>query len=367
MTFSFTVTEKDAKARAGIITTPHGKVNTPVFMPVGTQGTVKTLTPDDLKSLGASMMLSNTYHLYLRPGHELIKEFGGLHSFARWEPPILTDSGGFQVYSLGKLRKISEDGVKFQSHLDGSSHLLTPEKAVKIQQAIGADIIMAFDECTPYPATFDYTKNSMELTHRWAKRCIVTWRNREEQVLFGIVQGGMFKELRKQSVSVLSEMDFPGYGVGGLSVGESKDMMMEMAEISIQGLPEDKPRYMMGVGTPQDILKAIAMGYDMFDCVLPTRNARNGTLFTNSGKLNIKNAGHARENSPLDPHCPCHTCKTYSRAYLRHLYQAGEVSVLRLLTMHNLYFYFDLVKKAQKAIAENRYSEYYHSVLKRYE
>ena len=369
MAFSFTVkaTDKNTKARTGFFETPHGRVNTPVFMPVGTQGTVKTLTPKDLKNLESQMMLSNTYHLYLRPGHETIKEFGGLHSFAGWDRPILTDSGGFQVYSLGKLRKITPEGVRFQSHIDGSSHLFTPQRAIKIQEAIGADIIMAFDECTPYPATYEYTKNSMELTHDWAAKCLEAWTNRDKQALFGIVQGGMFDDLRKESTSVLVDMDFPGYAVGGLSVGESKEMMRDLSELSAGLLPADKPRYLMGVGTPHDILAGILVGFDMFDCVLPTRNGRNGTLFTSQGKVNIRNSKYARDDSPLDPDCPCYTCQTFSRAYLRHLYQADEVSVLRLLSMHNLRFYFDLVKKAQKAIAENRYSEYYQSVLASYE
>ena len=360
MAFSFQLTGQDDKsgARTGLIQTDHGPVKTPVFMPVGTQGTVKTLSPQDLRDLASPMMLSNTYHLYLRPGHDLIREIGGLHTFSAWDRPILTDSGGFQVFSLGKLRKINEEGVRFQSHIDGSSHLITPERSIEIQQALGSDIMMAFDECTPYPATREYAKNSMELTHRWAARCKEAW-TRDDLALFGIVQGGMYQDLRVQSVDALAMLDLPGYAIGGLSVGESKDMMREMTQVCTDRMPTDKPRYLMGVGTPEDILSAIAMGVDMFDCVLPTRNARNGTLFTSLGKINIKNARHADDPAPLDPNCACTTCTDYSRAYLRHLYRAGEVSVLRLLTQHNLYFYFRMMENAQIAIAENRYLDYY--------
>jgi queuine tRNA-ribosyltransferase len=360
MAFSFSVSAKDknTRARSGLLKTPHGDVRTPVFMPVGTQGTVKTLTPHDLKELGSPMMLSNTYHLYLRPGHELIERFGGLHEFAKWDRPLLTDSGGYQVYSLGKLRKITEEGVRFQSHLDGSSHLFTPERAIEIQQALGADIIMAFDECTPYPATEQYTKDSMEMTHRWALRCKEAWTHTDSQTLFGIVQGGMFPELRKQSADALVDMDFPGYSIGGLSVGEDKQIMADMTDLCTERLPEDKPRYLMGVGTPRDILRAIGAGVDMFDCVIPTRNARNGTVFTSEGKVNIKNAKHVDDPQPLDSKCDCYTCTNFSRAYLSHLFRAGEVSILRLLTIHNLHFYLRMMEGAQKAIAENRYSEY---------
>ena len=367
MGFSFEVNhfDHDTSARSGTIKTPSGTIRTPVFMPVGTQGTVKTLSPFDLRYLEAPIMLSNTYHLYLRPGHELIEKMGGLHRFAAWDRPILTDSGGYQVFSLGKLRKISEEGVRFQSHIDGSSHLITPERAIEIQQALGSDIMMAFDECTPYPSTLEYTRSSMELTHRWAKRCLDAW-TRKENALFGIVQGGMVEDLRKESVDTLVELDFPGYSIGGLSVGESKQMMYEMTDLCAGRLPQGKPRYLMGVGMPEDILKAIGYGVDMFDCVIPTRNARNATLFTTKGKLNIKNARYADDETPLDPNCGCPTCKAYSRAYLRHLYQAGEVSVLRLLTIHNLHFYFTMMHNAQKAIAENQYSAYYHSFLTSY-
>jgi queuine tRNA-ribosyltransferase len=359
MGFSYTVTDLDEKtaARAGRLVTEHGQVNTPVFMPVGTQGTVKTLAPPDLKALGAPMMLSNTYHLYLRPGHERIAEHGGLHKFASWDRPILTDSGGFQVFSLGKLRKITEEGVRFQSHIDGSSHLLTPERAIQIQQALGSDIMMAFDECTPYPATEEYARSSMEMTCRWTARCKEAW-TRQELALFGIVQGGMFPKLREECVDRLLELDLPGYAVGGLSVGESKTMLFEIAEATVQLLPKDKPRYLMGVGTPEDIVKAIGLGFDMFDCVLPTRNARNGTLFTSFGKLNIKNSKCADDPEPIDSTCECETCRNYSRAYLRHLYHAGEVSVLRLLTVHNLHYYFRLIESAQKAIAKKEFMTY---------
>jgi len=359
MSFSFKVIESNRgeKARAGQLTTTHGTVNTPLFMPVGTQGTVKGVTPEELREVGAEMILCNTYHLYLRPGHKLIEQFGGLHSFMGWKGPILTDSGGFQVFSLGALRKIQEEGVTFQSHLDGSRHLLTPEKAIEIQEALGADIIMCFDECTPYPATRDEARQSMELTHRWALRCKER-KARPGAALFGIVQGGMYRDLRKESADTITAMGFDGYAIGGLSVGEGKELMYEMVESVTPHLPADQPRYLMGVGKPEDLVEGVARGIDLFDCVLPTRNGRNGTLFTNDGKLVIKNACFAEDRRPIDEKCGCYTCRNYSRAYLRHLQMAGEMLAPRLNTVHNLHYYMELMAGMRKAILEKRFREF---------
>ncbi len=359
MSFSFELlkTDKDSAARVGRISTPHGTVDTPVFLPVGTQGTVKGLTSKDLKDIGAEMILCNTYHLYLRPGHELISELGGLHGFTGWDGPILTDSGGYQVYSLGKLRKIKENGVYFQSHLDGTKHLLTPERAIEIQEALGADIIMCLDECTPYPATMEYTMKSMELTHRWARICKDSKKS-NKNALFGIVQGGMFVDLRRKSAQEIVKIGFDGYAIGGLSVGEGKELMYEMLEATIPYLPQDNPRYLMGVGTPEDIMNGVYMGIDIFDCVLPTRNARNGTLFTSSGKLVIKNSQFTRDGRPIDERCSCFTCQNYSRAYIRHLYMTGEMLAARLNTIHNLHYYVDIMSKMRMAILEDRFNEF---------
>ncbi|MGA2191982.1 MAG: tRNA guanosine(34) transglycosylase Tgt [Nitrospirota bacterium] len=359
MIFRFELLGADtgSKARLGLIKTPHGDIETPVFMPVGTQATVKTMTPDDLKSLGAGIILSNTYHLYLRPGHELIQKLGGLHGFMGWDRPILTDSGGYQVFSHSELRKITKEGVKFQSHLDGSYHFLTPEAAVNIQEALGADIIMCFDECAPYPSTYDYLKESMELTLRWAKRCKDA-KKREDQALFGIVQGGMDRDLRLKCVEGLVDTGFDGYAIGGLSVGETKPLMYEVAGYTAEALPGDRPRYLMGVGTPEDLVECVALGVDMFDCVMPTRNARTGTLFTSFGKLTIKNAQYADDPAPVDPECGCYTCSNFSRAYLRHLYHAGEILAMRLNTLHNLHYYLDLMKNIRKAIKENNFMDF---------
>jgi len=327
-------------------------------MPVGTQATVKTLSPVDLKDIGAEIILSNTYHLFLRPGHELIRDFGGLHGFMKWDRPILTDSGGFQVHSLAELRKITEEGVSFQSHLDGGAkHFITPEYAVEIQEALGADIIMAFDECTPYPATRDYAHESLQRTLRWAKRCGAAKKD-TGQALFGIVQGGMYPDLRKESAEALVDIGFNGYALGGLSVGETKPMMHEMIEASVPSLPADQPRYLMGVGTPEDLVEGVDRGIDMFDCVMPTRNARNGTFFTSFGKLVIRNARYERDPEPIDPECGCYTCRTFSRAYLRHLFNAGEVLALRLGTIHNLFFYLELMRKVRASIEQGRFREF---------
>ncbi len=338
--------------------TLHGEVRTPVFMPVGTQATVKAIGPDDLLRLGEEIILGNTFHLYLRPGHELIRDLGGLHRFMSWDRAILTDSGGFQVFSLAELRKITEEGVRFQSPIDGSLHEFTPESATHIQEALGADIIMAFDECTPYPSTYEYTKSSMEMTTRWAARCREA-KSDNGQALFGIVQGGMDKALREQSVREIVNIGFDGYAVGGLSVGESKLLMWETAEFTLPMLPDAAPRYMMGVGTPDDILRGIGIGVDMFDCVMPTRNARNGNVFTSRGRVVIKNAQYRADDSPLDPECACYTCRNFSKAYLRHLYSAGEILASRLLTLHNLAYYKSLVDGARAAIEDGRFLDYY--------
>lgn len=359
MGFGFELIKKDSAtgARLGRVTTPHGSFSTPVFMPVGTRAAVKGLTPEELREIGAGIILANTYHLYLRPGHGLIKELGGLHSFMNWDGPILTDSGGFQVFSLGNLRKITEEGVAFSSHLDGARCVLTPEGAVEIQEALGADIIMPLDECTPYPADRGYTERSMNLTHRWAKRCKDA-KNANGQALFGIVQGGMYGDLRRHSVEELVSIGFDGYSIGGLSVGEEKPLMQEMVEVTAGQLPEGSPRYLMGVGTPEDLVFGVSRGIDMFDCVMPTRNARNGTLFTRHGKLVIKNARYERDARPVDEECGCYACRNYSRAYLRHLFMAGEILSSRLNTVHNLYYYTSLMRSMQEAVAEGRFEEF---------
>jgi queuine tRNA-ribosyltransferase len=326
-------------------------------MAVGTQGTVKALTPEELREMGAEIILSNTYHLYLRPGHERIRRLGGLHRFMHWNYPLLTDSGGFQVFSLNSLAKISEEGVQFQSHLDGSRHEITPEKAVEIQEALGADIIMCLDECTPYPASHEEAERSMELTLTWSQRCRDS-RRREDQALFGIVQGGMYPDLRKRCVEALGGMGFDGYALGGLSVGESKERMLEVVSQTAPLLPLDQPRYLMGVGTPLDMARAVLQGVDMFDCVLPTRNARNGMLFTRGGRLVIKNARFADDDSPIEPGCSCYTCRHYSRAYLRHLCLAEEILAMRLNTVHNLHFYLNFMGEIRRAMAEERLKDW---------
>jgi len=341
-------------ARAGRIHTPHGTFDTPIFMPVGTQATVKTMSPEELKDMGAGIILSNTYHLFLRPGSELVKEAGGLHKFMNWDRAILTDSGGFQVFSLGDLRKITEEGVTFRSHIDGSKKFLSPEVATKVQMDLGADIIMAFDECVPYPADHEYAKQSTLRTTRWAKRCKDTL-TRDDQGLFGIVQGGMYKDLRTMSVNDLLELDFPGYAVGGLSVGEPKDLMYEILEHTVSQLPQTKPRYLMGVGTPDCLVEGVMHGIDMFDCVFPTRVARNGTAMTWKGRLVIKNAEYAHDFGPIDENCGCYACRNYSRAYIRHLVRVNEIFGLRLMTMHNLYFLQDFMRQMRQAILEDRF------------
>ena len=341
---------KQTGARRGVIHTPHGDIQTPIFMPVGTQATVKSMTPEELKEeVKAQIILSNTYHLYLRPGQEIVKEAGGLHNFMKWDRPILTDSGGFQVFSLSSLRKITEEGVAFHSHLDGSKHLFTPESVMKTEEDLGADIIMAFDECCPYPSTYEYTKNSMERTTRWAKRCKEA-HTTENQALFGIIQGGFFEDLRKKSAEDLIALDLPGYAIGGISVGEPKEEFLKMLYYTTPLMPKDKPRYLMGVGTPDYLIEAALAGIDMCDCVLPTRIARNGTALTSHGKVVVRNATYERDWTPLDPECDCYTCKNYTRAYIRHLVKANEILGVRLLSIHNLRFLTRLMENIRTAI-----------------
>lgn len=362
MSFRFQVEARDGAARAGRFFTPHGEVQTPVFMPVGTLATVKGVPQDTLEELGVQILLNNTYHLYLRPGVEMVRQLGGVQKFMAWDHPILTDSGGFQVFSLSDLRKVTEEGVAFRSHLDGSSHFFSPESAIAAQIALGADIIMAFDECTEHPAEYARTQASMEMTLRWAARSKkyfedhkseVPWfaeRGEEAQALFGIVQGGMFPDLRRESAQRTVELDFPGYAIGGLSVGEPRSMTYEMVDAAMRFLPEDKPRYLMGVGTPEEIVHYVGMGVDMMDCVLPTRAARHGLLFTSEGRLTIKNARYAADDGPLDPNCACRVCARYSRAYLRHLYASNELLAQVLNTVHNLAYYLDTMRKVRQAI-----------------
>jgi queuine tRNA-ribosyltransferase len=357
---------KQSGARLGRLHTPHGTFETPVFMPVGTQATVKTMSPEELKEIGSGIILSNTYHLYLRPGHEIIREAGGLHRFMNWDRGILTDSGGFQVFSLGPLRKITEEGVSFRSHISGEPLFLSPEKSIEVQNALGADMIMAFDECPPYPAEREYVRDSLERTTRWAERCLKAHRRPEDQALFGIVQGGMYRDLREQSAKQLVSMDFPGYAVGGLSVGEPKELMYEILSHTTPLLPADKPRYLMGVGSPDALIEGVIRGIDMFDCVLPTRIARNGTTMTSRGRLVVRNARYARDFSPLDPECDCYTCRHYTRAYIRHLIKADETFGLRLTTYHNLYFLTRLMDGVRKAIREDRLLDFRDQFFARY-
>lgn len=349
---------KQTGARLGRVHTPHGVIDTPTFMPVGTQATVKAMAPNELKEIGAQIILSNTYHLFIRPGHKLIEKAGGLHGFMNWDRPILTDSGGFQVYSLSDNRKIKEEGVIFKSHLDGTKHFFTPEYVMEIENSLGADIIMAFDECTPYPCDFDYAKNSMERTLRWLKRCKDAHNNTEKQALFGIVQGSTYKDLRIESARRTAEIELPGYAVGGLSVGESKELMNEVLEYTVPELPKNKPRYLMGVGSPDALLDGVIRGIDMFDCVLPTRIARNGTVMTSKGKLVVRNAEYAEDFLPMDEECDCYACKNFSRAYIRHLIKAGEILGGRLTSIHNLRFLQNLMTNIRKAITEDRLGDY---------
>ena len=357
---------KQTGARRGVIHTPHGDIQTPIFMPVGTQATVKSMTPEELEEeVKAQIILSNTYHLYLRPGQDIVKEAGGLHKFMKWNKPILTDSGGFQVFSLSSLRKINEEGVEFHSHLDGSKHIFTPESVMKIEEDLGADIIMAFDECCPYPSTYEYTKNSMERTTRWAKRCKDAHKT-ENQALFGIIQGGFFEDLREQSAKDLIELDLPGYAIGGISVGEPKEEFLKMLRFTTPLMPENKPRYLMGVGTPDYLIEAALAGIDMCDCVLPTRIARNGTALTSHGKVVVRNATYERDWSSLDSECDCYTCKNYTRAYIRHLVKANEILGVRLLSIHNLRFLTRLMENIRTSIENDCLADFKEVFYKKY-
>ena len=358
--------KKDGKARRGEITTPHGTIQTPVFMPVGTAGTVKAMKPETVEGLGAEIILSNTYHLFLRPGHDVVRHAGGLHKFMNWHKPILTDSGGFQVFSLGDLRKITEEGVEFASFIDGSRQMLSPEKSIEVQQALGSDIMMAFDECAPYPADREYVKPSMELTTRWLRRCKDAWTNRESQALFGIMQGGMYRDLREQSAQDIVDLDLPGYAIGGLSVGEPKEVMCSVLDYATDLLPVNKPRYLMGVGTPDYLFESVERGIDMCDCVLPTRIARNGTAMTSHGQINIKNAKFERDLSPLDEECDCYVCRNYTKSYLRHLFKAKEILSSMLLSEHNVYFLIKTMAGIRKAIEEDRFLEHKEEFYKKY-
>ena len=371
VTMHFTILQQDitTAARTGRLSLPHGVVETPVFMPVGTQASVKALDSTDLYRTGAEIILGNTYHLYLRPGTEVLETFSGIHRFMRWDRPVLTDSGGFQIFSLSSLNKVSEDGVLFQSSLDGSRHFFSPEKAIEVQRSIGADIIMCLDECTEYPADYDRAAASQALTERWARRCKAQWERQdtEAQSLFAIVQGSVYESLRRESAQAMAALDLPGYAIGGVSVGESKEEMERAVEWSTALLPRDKPRYLMGVGAPEDLLKAIFHGVDMFDCVMPTRNARHGRLFTRHGPINIKNARFARDPGPIDDGCPCPACGTYSRAYLHHLFRARELSVLRLNTLHNLSFMIQLTAQVRQAIGSGNYAAFMKDFLQTYQ
>ncbi len=357
--FTFEVVKEcpRTEARAGRVTTEHGAFETPVFMPVGTQGTVKAMSPEELRAIGVDIILSNTYHLFLRPGHDLVQEAGGLHSFMNWDRSILTDSGGFQVFSLGKLNKISDEGVEFRSHIDGSLHFFTPELSMEVQQALGADIIMAFDQCPPYPSDYSFVADAVKRTSLWAKRCRQA-HSHKGQALFGILQGGVFKDLREKSALELVDMDFPGYAVGGLSVGEPFEQMKEVLAYMPALLPEGKPRYLMGVGTPDYLLAGVLKGIDMFDCVLPTRIARNGTVMTAAGNLTLRNAEYARDFRPIEEHCQCYACKNYTRAYIRHLIKAGEILAFRLTTYHNLFFLHSFMQEVRGAIIAGRLEEF---------
>ncbi|MFH5182257.1 tRNA guanosine(34) transglycosylase Tgt [Paenibacillus sp. TAB 01] len=366
VTYEHIKTCKQSGARLGRVHTPHGVIETPAFMPVGTQATVKTMSPEELKAMDAHIILSNTYHLFLRPGHEIVQKAGGLHRFMNWDRPILTDSGGFQVFSLSDMRKISEEGVAFKSHLNGDKLFLSPEKAMEIQNALGSDIMMAFDECPPFPAEHAYAKQSLERTTRWAERCLQSHARPDDQALFAIIQGGMYEDLRKQSAAELTSMDFPGYAIGGLSVGEPKHLMYEVLDYTVPLMPFNKPRYLMGVGSPDALLEGAVRGIDMFDCVLPTRIARNGTCMTSSGRLVIRNAKFAEDFGPLDPECSCYTCTNYSRAYIRHLLKADETFGIRLTTYHNLHFLLELMRQVRQAIREDRLLDFRDHFFEKY-
>ncbi len=363
--FAVEKTCPETKARLGILTTPHGLVPTPIFLPLASQGTVKALSPDDLKALGARMILGNTYHIYLRPGVEVIKQIGGLHRFMAWEGPLLTDSGGFQIFSLGHLRRVSDEGVLFRSHLDGSEHFLTPELVIEIQEELGADIIMPLDECPSYYDPPESIEEAMRRTHIWAERCLQRHR-RKDQSLFGIVQGGTLMKLREESARFLLSLGFPGYAIGGLSVGEPKELTYKIAKETAALLPEDKPRYLMGIGSPEDLVECISYGIDIFDCALPTRIARNGAFFTREGRLNIRNSRFKGDDRPIDPDCDCYTCKTFSAAYLHHLFKCEELLGYRLATIHNLRFIMRLLDEIRNAISTGTFPQFKAEFLKNY-
>ena len=365
--FRFEILACDGRARRGRLHTAHGPVETPCFMPVGTLANVKTLTWDDVRGTGASMVLANTYHLYLRPGHELIRDLGGLHRFTGWEGAILTDSGGFQVYSLSKTRKVHADGVEFRSHLDGSKHYFTPELVMEIQDALGVDVAMAFDECCPFSATREYAEESLVRTHAWARRSLESWPDSAPGVPYGIVQGAFFEDLRRESVDTLASMTFPGLAIGGLAVGEPKTLYREMLDLCAGLMPTERPRYLMGVGYPQDLVEAVGLGVDQFDCVLPTRNARKGMVFTSSGPLSAKAARYARSDEPVDGRCDCRTCATVSRAYLRHLFHSHELLAQRLATLHNVHFYQALMAGLREAIEHGRLADFQREFARRYD
>ena len=367
----FKVLHTHNQARAGKLVTVHGEIQTPCFMPVGTQATVKTLSNQELKDVGAQVILCNAYHLFLRPGAEIIKQAGGLHKFMNWDKPILTDSGGYQVFSLAKLMKVKEEGVSFQSHIDGAKHHLTPEDVIKFQQVLGSDIMMPLDECIPYPSEKDRARQAMELTLRWAKRSDADFERQQttdnrHQLLFGIVQGSTYPDLRVECAKQLVDLDFPGYALGGISVGEPTDLMYEIIEKTIEHLPQDKPRYLMGVGTPLDIIEAVERGVDMFDCVVPTRNGRNGTAFTWKGKLNVRGASFAKDFMPIDENCGCYTCKNHTRAYIRHLFNTDEILGLRLVSLHNLFFYSEFMVKLRKSVLESKLGEFKKTIAQYY-
>ena len=367
VTYELLHTCKQTGARRGVIHTLHGDIQTPVFMPVGTLGTVKSVTPEELKDdIGAQIILANTYHLYLRPGQDIVKEAGGLHKFMNWDKPILTDSGGFQVFSLGDLRTIHEEGVEFKSHLDGKKLFFSPESVMKTEEDLGADIIMAFDECCEFPSTYEYTKQSMERTTRWAARCKEAHTTTDKQALFGIIQGGFFKDLREQSAKDLIEMDFPGYAIGGISVGEPKEEFLDILNYTTPLMPENKPRYLMGVGTPDYLIEAAMAGIDMCDCVLPTRLARHGNAMTWDGKVVIRNAEYERDWGPLDSKCDCYTCKNYTRAYIRHLVKTNEILGIRLLSIHNLYFLTKLMERVRIEIENDNLGTFKEEFYKQY-
>ncbi len=368
MDFGFELKGKCAEtlARVGVLHTPHGDIPTPVFAPVGTQATVKTVSPRDLQELGVSLLLANTYHLYLRPGAEVIAKLGGLHSFMGWQGPILTDSGGFQIFSMEHLRKIDDQGVTFRSHVDGSEHRFTPEKAVAVQEQLAGDMIIVLDVCTPYPSDYEHNRIALQRTHRWAERCLQA-QSRPDQMLFGVVQGGTFVDLREESARHVASLDFPGYAIGGLSVGEPKEIMHQMLEATVPLLPDDKPRHLLGVGSPEDLFEGVARGIDIFDCALPTRVARNGTFLTREGRLNIRNAEHKDDSAPVEEGCCCYTCRKFSRAYLRHLVMAKEILGLHLATLHNLHFMLNLMDEIRAAILEGRFPVLREEFLASYE